>query len=114
MSPGLISRPSLSAAGRQRGDAHHHVVSPGLISRPSLSVGVGVEDGGLDWRVSPGLISRPSLSEAPPRRIPRILHVSPGLISRPSLSDLDRRDHAGVQRRVAGVNLPAFVERGGR
>ena len=86
MSPGLISRPSLSV----------HPVSP----RPAIS------------RVSPGLISRPSLSAR--RRFGlSVQHraVSPGLISRPSLSGQPGSRRARRGRSVAGLNLPAFVER---
>ena len=64
------------------------------------------------WPVSPGLISRPSLSgngQAGLRAVAGL--VSPGLISRPSLSDVPLGYHVVLGRGVAGLNLPAFVER---
>ena len=79
--PAFVERMTIGSA--PRGGA---AVSPGLTSRPSLSVrrGVTVPQGGL---VSPGLTSRPSLSE------PAFERECPGAFG------------------VAGINLPAFVER---
>ena len=66
--------------------------------------------------VSPGLRSRPSLSvSSPARKNANTLHgrVSPGLRSRPSLSDVHREPDADRirSRSVAGITVPAFVER---
>ncbi len=62
-------------------------VSPGFTSRPSLSVA----GSGLDARATPS--------------------VSPGFTSRPSLSEqLGRRDRP-LSVGVAGIHVPAFVER---
>ena len=61
--------------------------------------------------VSPGLTSRPLLSVAPAQRNQPQRHVSPGLTSRPLLSALGSDGLGGSEARVAGVNLPAFVER---
>ena len=85
-------------------------VSPGLISRPSLSEHPrrGARHG---RHVSPGLISRPSLSDGELVGIATLFKVSPGLISRPSLSGLHFPLAGDDTARVAGVNLPAFVER---
>ena len=85
-------------------------VSPGLTSRPSLSVLLG-EIERLAGRVSPGLTSRPSLSGHRRQRERLGQPVSPGLTSRPSLSAYWYRLGSLADQRVAGVNLPAFVER---
>ena len=135
MSPGFTSRPSLSvrtrralrrskrrvagihvpafverAAGRARARSGGHV-SPGFTSRPSLSVAVMVGPD-LDLPVSPGFTSRPSLSEPGLSRRrdgrPRVagIHV-------PAFVERCRRltpAHCG-RPRVAGIHVPAFVER---
>ena len=64
--------------------------------------------------VSPGLDSRPSLSvRAKGHDAGRVaVRVSPGLDSRPSLSAALVRPEVVRQARVAGIRLPAFVERG--
>ena len=85
-------------------------VSPGLTSRPSLSV-VRPLQCWQDAVVSPGLTSRPSLSVVGAGVAEPLLEVSPGLTSRPSLSAAFEDLRHGAGAGVAGVNLPAFVER---
>ena len=88
-------------------------MSPGLMPRPSLSAPVVVIFVSRHVRVSPGLKPRPSLSGNPddlnnPRRC-----VSPGLMPRPSLSGWAVLEGRCLElSRVAGVDAPAFVERG--
>ena len=112
VSPGLDSRPSLSDrhAGRARGRAGGvaGVRLPAFVERPVS----GCPNAGCTRWVSPGLDSRPSLSAADRGPAPERTKVSPGLDSRPSLSG--EAGHQGPGRaegRVAGVRLPAFVER---
>ncbi len=137
VSPGFTSRPSLSVvdlapdfrsrprvAGihvpafverrRCRGSwGRRTAVSPGFTSRPSLSdVRAGCHRAG--WRVSPGFTSRPSLSEVGPEV--HADHVSgvagihvPAFVERGSSAS-----DASASRRVAGIHVPAFVERGCR
>ena len=110
VSPGLRSRPSLSAPYLVCAvQCFHRVagttvpafverptpraarctgrVSPGLRSRPSLSVQVGQRRPDRHLPVSPGLRSRPSLSAQATWDRDSAMRVSPGLRSRPSLSD---------------------------
>ena len=138
VSPGLRSRPSLSALGVARAQylqgacvagttvpafverrtstswpASTSRVSPGLRSRPSLSAEQIPGDQALGCgRVSPGLRSRPSLSGANTVDAnPISFDVSPGLRSRPSLSALHTYDPPTRRSSVAGTTVPAFVER---
>ena len=62
--------------------------------------------------VSPGLNSRPSLSARHELHAVRAARVSPGLNSRPSLSGVTARIASRRNAGVAGIKLPAFVERG--
>ena len=89
VSPGLRSRPSLSAGYEQRPQVGEHGVSPGLRSRPSLSVHLAAGGRLAGAGVSPGLRSRPSLS---------------GMALQPS--------RGSIRGGVAGITVPAFVERG--
>ena len=63
------------------------------------------------FRVSPGLTSRPSLSDVVQLAEGVQQDVSPGLTSRPSLSDRQAAAAEAPRAGVAGINLPAFVER---
>ena len=85
-------------------------VSPGLTSRPSLSAGGNQFAPGQRQRVAginlPAFVERSSAAGRPSRML-----VSPGLTSRPSLSDRGRLQFRQPRSRVAGINLPAFVER---
>ena len=136
VSPGLTSRPSLSEPADGVSQPRRGGVSPGLTSRPSLSEPrgrklrlrpAGVAGFNLPafvertrrvrcwWTtttVSPGLTSRPSLSAPFPGAIAKRRLVSPGLTSRPSLSGSRNQSMNANPTRVAGFNLPAFVERG--
>ena len=137
VSPGLMSRPSLSEAVGPLPVGLRLHVSPGLMSRPSLSAREHLRADGTVG-VSPGLMSRPSLSEtriectayAPttsvagadvPAFVERVTQtvacseradVSPGLMSRPSLSAVPRHRRRARGAGVAGADVPAFVERG--
>ena len=85
-------------------------VSPGFTSRPSLSV--HDDDSGLRVpQVSPGFTSGPSLSGLAAVVDGDFVKVSPGFTSRPSLSATHyaRASTGGVS--VAGIHVPAFVER---
>ena len=136
VSPGLRSRPSLSAASpcataprRSRvagitvpafverasacpafSDWHSSVAGitvPAFVER-SLAVMVGL----LIAAVSPGLRSRPSLSDEKRNRwVGLHRQVSPGLRSRPSLSGPRAPAPRALSRRVARITVPAFVER---
>ena len=89
-------------------------VSPGLRSRPSLS-GHRLFPLRLHGRVSPGLRSRPSLSDAPARRSPQqpagVAGITvPAFVERVTKSAMRMSGRSGV----AGITVPAFVERGAR
>ena len=110
VSPGLTSRPSLSARRPSPSRAWAARVAginlPAFVERPPTSW-----SGARCWSVSPGLTSRPSLSGDLVAEPVAVGLVSPGLTSRPSLS-VCMHTHRGRRRpRVAGINLPAFVER---
>ena len=89
-------------------------MSPGLRSRPSLS-GHRLFPLRLHGRVSPGLRSRPSLSDAPARRSPQqpagVAGITvPAFVERVTKSAMRMSGRSGV----AGITVPAFVERGAR
>ena len=118
MSPGFTSRPSLSVRRTREGQDRPRV-SPGFTSRPSLSDGDGHPRRRRD-RVSPGFTSRPSLSDCAPWLDGTQGHgVSPGFTSRPSLSAAGIGSWSVANGRrcralcvgVAGIHVPAFVER---
>ena len=62
--------------------------------------------------MSPGFTSRPSLSAQPVGVLDQDAGVSPGFTSRPSLSVLDTTFYDQGASGVAGIHVPAFVERG--
>ena len=119
VSPGFTSRPSLSALARAREQSRTgRKVSPGFTSRPSLSgVHTRITVGRRRLPVSPGFTSRPSLSAGHGigryKRVVPTLGVSPGFTSRPSLSEGTSKGHQWPLpgSRVAGIHVPAFVER---
>ena len=111
VSPGLRSRPSLSAQPPRESRLGAGRVSPGLRSRPSLSAVTRGSRLPLDRRVSPGLRFRPSLSALHRHYQPLgVRRVSPGLRSRPSLSGIDRPSGFPCHISVAGIAVPAFVK----
>ena len=110
VSPGFTSRPSLSAAGARGWRRRGPRVSPGFTSRPSLSDQQILREACAPG-VSPGFTSRPSLSGWGLLGCPQRANVSPGFTSRPSLSALGNRRLGVHQARVAGIHVPAFVER---
>ena len=63
-------------------------------------------------QVSPGFRPRPSLSVEDVAAHGARDRVSPGFRPRPSLSADGRNDDRGAREGVAGVQAPAFVERG--
>ena len=112
VSPGFTSRPSLSVERPlvpprlECRVAGIHV--PAFVERtPSSPVCVAV------CRVSPGFTSRPSLSAAAAICGGYPIHpVSPGFTSRPSLSNrVGPEPRVNGRQRVAGIHVPAFVER---
>ena len=111
VSPGLRSRPSLSAPQRRQPDVVL-TVSPGLRSRPSLS-GLAADGTGRGRTVSPGLRSRPSLSGARRGHRRRSMPASVAGITVPAF--VERRTRTATARGrppgVAGITVPAFVER---
>ena len=113
VSPGLNSRPSLSAGIDHQGsralDGVAGIKLPAFVERGSTMVRITVL-----VAVSPGLNSRPSLSVVPDQARFLNCRVSPGLNSRPSLSDGKPSMTGHSLSRVAGIKLPAFVERRSR
>ena len=87
-------------------------MSPGLTSRPSLSVAARRRNGLQPGRVSPGLTSRPSLSGLRPSGRQDLLPGVAGINLPAFVERSPARWRDGRRPRVAGINLPAFVERG--
>ena len=113
VSPEFRLRPSLSVAPSPGGRGALRPVSPEFRLRPSLSAARPfVRRGG--HVVSPEFRLRPSLSVCDEVLELGDRQVSPEFRLRPSLSDGDGGDGRGAVVRVAGVQTPAFVERGRR
>ena len=81
------------------------MVSPGFTSRPSLSVDARRPPSSLRVSPVPAFVERAGCPDAERGR-----HVSPGFTSRPSLSVSGDQDRRCVSS-VAGIHVPAFVER---
>ena len=136
VSPGFRLRPSLSDARRHGRPAARDgvagVQTPAFVERgcgreahprPLGVAGVqtpafverfaGCSWSARSWPVSPGFRLRPSLSGSNTyRRNPHTHTVSPGFRLRPSLSDAAAPGELSAPAGVAGVQTPAFVERG--
>ena len=136
VSPGFTSRPSLSVETRRRvarrrvGVAGIHV--PAFVERAhrwsmlrlcsgvaGIHVPAFVERSPAERppvvgqeRVSPGFTSRPSLSGGDRVPVVQPADVSPGFTSRPSLSAAGGEEAGVEEPGVAGIHVPAFVERG--
>ena len=86
-------------------------VSPGLTSRPSLSAAqarhAARRRGGVAGINISAFVERASCG----RNSMRAILVSPGLTSRPSLSGAFQVQHRAIRPCVAGINISAFVER---